>query len=121
MVVATLAGLYLGSLAAVAFGQDHHRCSGPYTITATGNWPSDTGVAILDIGPPITVQIAVTGTISAQTQARLPGLNFANVGSAITSEVPVSVIGPYDAIRLNVGTCTGCSGSKVSFCGEFRR
>jgi arginine/ornithine N-succinyltransferase beta subunit len=121
MVVATLAGLYLGSLAAVALGQDHHRCAGPFVITATGNWPSDAGVNIMDIGPPITVQIEEVGTVVAQTQVKLPGLAFADVGGAISTNAPVSLIGPFEAIRLNVATCTGCSGSEVSFCGEFRR
>lgn len=101
---------------AAPVGAADRSCVGPYSFAATGNVPTDAGALTLDLDGLMTAEVDVTAGTVAATLERSVGTTWVAVGS-FTGDGALDFTGPKDRLRLNVGTCTGCTGT-FKVCGR---
>lgn len=99
-----------------AHAADDRDCVGPYSFAATGNVPADAGVVVSAVDGLMTAEVDVTAGTVAATLERSVGTTWVAVGS-YTGDGALDFTGPKDKLRLNVGTCTGCTGT-FRVCGR---
>ena len=92
-------------------------CVGPYDFSATGNVPADAGIRVSDIDGLLTAEVDVTAGTVAATLERSVGTAWVSQGT-FSDDGALDFDGPKEFLRLNVGTCTGCTGT-FRVCGRI--
>lgn len=123
-----IAGALLVALMAGTAGAQTN-CTGVYTVAAACDGTScptepaccipdaTSGIDVSLLRAPLNVQLAVTGSITSTLQCRNKGLAFASLGT-MTNNTPVEISLPQQECYLDIGTCTGCSGTLLKICGQ---
>jgi hypothetical protein len=93
---------------------DAPKCVGPYTLNSDNFAPDATGDDVEQWVGDFTVNLVkTTGTLNVSVEAKLPGGDFASLGTMSTTSI-AQFHGPLYKLRFTVSSCSSCLATIVA-------